>query len=99
MAEAESAAEVARALADALQRQRLPYAIGGAIALGYDAAPRATVDVDINVFVAPESHLDRVLAAVAGAGFAAHERRKAEGDRTSSRGPASRSSALHRESS
>jgi len=36
-----------RALADA----KIPYAIGGAVALIYYAEPRATVDVDINVFV------------------------------------------------
>jgi len=34
MAEPASAAELARTLADALERHKLPYAIGGAIALG-----------------------------------------------------------------
>lgn len=73
MAEPQSAAEVARALADALQRHQLPYAIGGAIALAYYAAPRATVDVDVNVFVTPGDQLDRALTVLAEAGFAAND--------------------------
>ena len=48
-----STAEVARTLADALDRHMLKYPIGAAIALGYYAVPRAAVDVDVNVFVAP----------------------------------------------
>jgi len=36
-----------RALAEA----KVPHAIGGALALAYYAEPRATIDVDINVFV------------------------------------------------
>jgi hypothetical protein len=39
-----------RALAEA----KVPHAIGGAIALAYYAEPRATVDVDVNVFVATD---------------------------------------------
>ena len=35
----------------ALATAKLPHAIGGAIALAYYAEPRATVDVDVNVFV------------------------------------------------
>lgn len=69
MAEVRSAAEVARALADALEAARLPYAIGGAIALGYHSAPRATIDVDVNVFVDPSRALDTAMAALARAGF------------------------------
>ena len=49
-----SAPEVARRLADALEEAQIPYAIGGAIAYGLYAPPRATNDVDLNVFVAPE---------------------------------------------
>jgi hypothetical protein len=41
-------------LADALEKAKIPYAIGGAIALGYWAPPRGTHDVDINVFVAAD---------------------------------------------
>ena len=33
----------------------MPYAIGGSIALAYAAEPRSTKDVDINLFVPPES--------------------------------------------
>jgi hypothetical protein len=39
----------------------VPFAFGGALALAYYAEPRATVDVDINVFVAPDA-VDRVSA-------------------------------------
>lgn len=38
-----------------LAAAKVPHAIGGAIALAYYAEPRATVDVDVNVFV----HTDR----------------------------------------
>jgi hypothetical protein len=34
-----------------LSAARIPHAIGGALALAYYAEPRATVDVDVNVFV------------------------------------------------
>ncbi len=33
---------------------KVPHAIGGALALAYYAEPRATADVDVNVFVATE---------------------------------------------
>lgn len=69
MADLPSAAELARTLADVFERHHLPYAIGGAIALGYYAVPRATVDVDVNVFVAPTTEIDRALAALAEVGF------------------------------
>jgi len=39
-------------LHEALAAVRIPHAIGGALALAYYAEPRATVDVDVNVFVA-----------------------------------------------
>jgi len=32
----------------------VPHAFGGALALAYYAEPRTTVDIDLNVFVAPE---------------------------------------------
>jgi hypothetical protein len=64
MAEPATAAEVARSVADALSEHGLPYAIGGAIALGFYAPPRATIDVDVNVFVRPEGGLDAVLSAL-----------------------------------
>ncbi|HUR48922.1 MAG TPA: hypothetical protein VMY88_05225 [Acidimicrobiales bacterium] len=38
-------------LHDALDRADIAHAFGGAIALGYYAEPRVTVDIDVNVFV------------------------------------------------
>src|SRR5690349_10344856 len=42
------------AIDEALRAARIPHAIGGALALAYYAEPRATIDVDLNVFVSPE---------------------------------------------
>jgi hypothetical protein len=42
------------ALHEALDRADIPHAIGGALALAYYAEPRATIDIDANVFVATE---------------------------------------------
>ena len=39
------------AVHSALQEAKVPHAIGGALALAYYAEPRATIDVDVNVFV------------------------------------------------
>jgi hypothetical protein len=39
----------------ALDRVRVPHALGGALALAYYAEPRATIDIDVNVFVSTES--------------------------------------------
>jgi len=38
-------------IAQTLERARIPYAFGGAIALAYYAAPRGTEDIDVNVFL------------------------------------------------
>ena len=42
------------------EEAKLPHAIGGTLALAYYAEPRATVDIDINLFVPtdgwPEAH-------------------------------------------
>lgn len=46
-------ADVARAIADLLEREQTPYALGGALAYNYYGAFRATVDVDFNVFLPP----------------------------------------------
>lgn len=43
--------DVALAIAAAFDEHDIPYAIGGALALGVWAIPRATMDVDVNVFV------------------------------------------------
>jgi hypothetical protein len=73
MAEPRTAAEVARDLADVLERRGLPYAVGGALALGFYATPRATIDVDVNVFVSPVADLQRALSALGEAGFVADD--------------------------
>lgn len=41
-------------IAGALNASGLQHAFGGALALAYYAEPRATIDVDVNVFVSPE---------------------------------------------
>ena len=69
MTEYPSAAEVARDLADALESEGIPYAIGGALALGFYATPRATVDIDVNVFLPPASGFDLTLEVLERAGF------------------------------
>ncbi|HEU4736440.1 MAG TPA: hypothetical protein VFS48_05390 [Solirubrobacterales bacterium] len=40
---------------EALTDAKVPHALGGALALAYYADPRATIDIDINVFVPTES--------------------------------------------
>jgi hypothetical protein len=50
----ESAADVGFAIAGALGRQSVPYALGGAIAYGIHGNPRNTNDVDVNVFLEPD---------------------------------------------
>jgi hypothetical protein len=62
-----AAPEIARRLADQLERAGLAYAIGGAIAYGLYAPPRATNDVDLNVFVSPDE-LHAVFEALESAG-------------------------------
>jgi hypothetical protein len=39
------------AIHEALDEKRIPHAIGGALALAYYAEPRATIDIDLNLFV------------------------------------------------
>ena len=46
-----------------LHTTRIPHAFGGAIALAYYATPRATIDIDVNVFVESD-RADDVLAAL-----------------------------------
>lgn len=48
------AAAVAVELAGLLDERGQEYALGGAIALGYWATPRGTMDVDLTLFVSPE---------------------------------------------
>lgn len=80
-----SAADLGRALADALEAARLPYALGGALALAYYAPPRATLDVDINVFVPVRGGITRLVNVLSSVGFLPDEpqdalQRRAEAD-------------------
>jgi hypothetical protein len=52
----------------ALDKARIPHAIGGALALAYYAEPRATIDVDINVFV-PTDRWPEICEALAPLGI------------------------------
>ncbi len=79
MADDRTAVDVARMVADALDRRGLSYAVGGAIALAFYTAPRATIDVDVNVFVSPDTDLDRVLSALGEMGFVPGEDRDSLG--------------------
>ncbi len=45
--------ETAERLAASLEAEKYEYAIGGAIALGYWATPRGTIDVDVTLYVSP----------------------------------------------
>ena len=63
------AATLARRLADALDAEDLSYAIGGALALGHYTPPRATVDVDLNVFIAVPEEIDTLLGCLQRCGF------------------------------
>jgi hypothetical protein len=75
--------DVAIRLAAALEAAALPYAIGGAIALGVWSDPRATHDVDLNLFVDHDA-LPDALDVLEGAGLViardAALRADAEGD-------------------
>jgi len=55
------------ALAAALEAASIPHAFGGAIAYNYYGEPRATRDIDINVF-SPQSQSERTLAVLQRAG-------------------------------
>ncbi len=50
----------------------VPHAFGGALALAYYAEPRATIDIDLNVFVPAERFAD-VLTPLAGLGAGADD--------------------------
>lgn len=50
------------AIHEALEEAKVPHALGGALALAYYAAPRATIDIDLNVFVPAERWHDVIDA-------------------------------------
>lgn len=56
-----NAAEAGLAIARAFEQDGIPYALGGALALGAHGVPRGTLDVDVNVFVS-EAEVPRVVA-------------------------------------
>ncbi len=64
-----TAAEAGQQIADALAARGIPYALGGALALGVAGVPRGTRDVDVNVFVEPPA-LDPVFEALESLGVA-----------------------------
>lgn len=41
-----------------LAQAKIAHAFGGALALAYYAEPRATIDIDVNLFVAPSTYPD-----------------------------------------
>jgi hypothetical protein len=49
----ESALDLGLSIARTLERHRVPYALGGALAYGIYGNPRNTNDVDVNVFLRP----------------------------------------------
>jgi hypothetical protein len=57
------------AIHDGLRAARIGHAFGGALALAYYAEQRATIDIDLNVFLPPERHA-AVHAALAPLGVA-----------------------------
>ncbi len=61
-AEVSLASKIAE-LNSALDEFQIPHAFGGALALAYYAEPRATHDIDVNVFVDP-SKVDQVRKAL-----------------------------------
>ena len=64
----EAAFKVALRFAAALDAAEIPYAVGGALALAVWSDPRATKDVDINLFV-EAAGLDAALDALVAAGL------------------------------
>jgi hypothetical protein len=44
------------AIHERLARAKIAHAFGGALALAYYAEPRATIDIDLNLFVSPSSY-------------------------------------------
>jgi hypothetical protein len=68
------ALEAALWIAEAFESHGIPYALGGALAYGQYGIPRATNDVDVNVFVEPEA-LGPVFVALRGLGIEVDEAR------------------------
>lgn len=60
------------AIHEALQAARIPHALGGALALAYYATPRATIDIDLNVFV-PSKRWREVIDSLGPLGIASED--------------------------
>lgn len=52
------------AVVEMLERERIPYAVGGAVALGYWSQGRGTEDLDFNIFL-PASRAGEIFALLA----------------------------------
>lgn len=63
------------AIHEVLVEEKVPHAIGGALALAYYAEPRATVDIDLNLFV-PVSDWEKVVDALNSIGISAEDLQK-----------------------
>ena len=72
MAEPSDPLDAGLLLAAAFEAAQVPYALGGALAYGFWGVPRATIDVDVNVFVKDDGLAD-VFAALAGLGISVDE--------------------------
>lgn len=57
------------ALHEALGNADIPHAFGGALALAYYAEPRATIDIDLNLF-APAAQLEAITSSLTPLGVA-----------------------------
>ncbi len=55
------------AIHEALGEAEIPFALGGALALAYYAVPRATIDIDLNVFL-PTKQWTTVIEVLGGIG-------------------------------
>lgn len=76
-----SLVEQVSAIAEALDRSGIPWALGGALALAYATRePRGTRDIDINVFVSSERSDDVFTAMPTGVSHSAADRRAVEND-------------------
>ncbi len=60
------------AIHEVLRTERIPHAIGGALALAYYAEPRATIDIDLNLFV-PATRWREVVDVLVGIGVQADD--------------------------
>jgi hypothetical protein len=71
LAEQPSLPEKVIVIHESLVDAKIPHALGGALALAYYADPRATIDIDINVFV-PTERWGEVVCALTEMGVSAN---------------------------